>query len=275
MNTRELMNIALKLAGLEKEPYDTIISVDGENIQKILIGVDMETPEMLLAKDLGYDLVVSHHPKADESIVDFYKVMEVQIDKMVEFGVPINKAQKALAKKSKSVEINSHVSNYSRASSAAKLLNIPYMNIHMPSDLIGERFTQKYLNDKLGQNPKAKVQDILDALNELGLYDKSLSKPVARCGTATDYAGKIAVLFAGGTNGGADVYKAYFEAGVGTIVAMHAPEDVIKEVKEQNIGNIVVAGHMPSDSIGLNEIINAWEEKGMKVTKMSGILSDD
>ncbi|MDP3388121.1 MAG: hypothetical protein Q8S24_12855 [Eubacteriales bacterium] len=272
MNTRELMNIALRLAGLENEPYDTIISVEGDNIQKILIGVDMETPEMLLARDLGYDLVVSHHPKADESIIDFHKVMDVQIDKMVEFGVPINKAQKALAKKSKSVEINSHVSNYSRASSAAKLLNIPYMNIHMPSDLIGERFTQKYLDEKLGNNPKAKVQDILDALNELGLYEKSLSKPVIRCGAATDYAGKIAVLFAGGTNGGSDVYKSYYEAGVGTIVAMHAPEDVIKDVREQNIGNIVVAGHMPSDSIGLNEIVRAWEEKGMKVTKMSGII---
>jgi putative NIF3 family GTP cyclohydrolase 1 type 2 len=272
MNTRELMDIALKLAGLENEPYDTIISVEGENIQKILIGVDMDTPELMLAKDLGYDLAVSHHPKADNSIIDFHKVMEVQIDKMVEFGVPINKAQKALAKKSKSVEINSHVSNYKRASSAAKLLNIPYMNIHMPSDLIGERFTQKYLNDKLGENPKAKVQDILDALNGLDLYDKSLSKPVVRCGAATDYTGKIAVLFAGGTNGGSDVYKAYFEAGVGTIVAMHAPEDVIKEVREQNIGNIVVAGHMPSDSIGLNEIIRVWEEKGMEVTKMSGIL---
>ncbi|HBH11606.1 MAG: hypothetical protein XD91_1125, partial [Clostridiales bacterium 38_11] len=255
MNTRELMNIALRLAGLENEPYDTTISVEGENIQKILIGVDMETPEMLLAKNLGYDLVVSHHPKADETVIDFHKVMDIQIDKMVEFGVPINKAQKVLAKKSKSVEINSHVSNYSRVSSAAKLLNIPYMNIHMPSDLIGERFTQKYLNDKLGDNPKAKIKDILDALNELDLYDKSLSKPVVRCGNATDYAGKIAVLFAGGTNGGTDVYKSYFEVGVGTIVAMHAPEDVIKEVRQQNIGNIVVAGHMPSDSIGLNEII--------------------
>jgi len=128
------------------------------------------------------------------------------------------------------------------------------------------------LNDKLGDNPKAKIKDILDALNELDFYDKSLSKPVVRCGADTDYAGKIAVLFAGGTNGGADVYKAYFEAGVGTIVAMHAPEDVIKEVRQQNIGNIVVAGHMPSDSIGLNEIIKAWEEKGMEVTKMSGII---
>jgi hypothetical protein len=25
----------------------------------------METPELLLAKELGYDCVVSHHPKAD------------------------------------------------------------------------------------------------------------------------------------------------------------------------------------------------------------------
>ncbi len=77
---------------------------------------------------------------------------------------------------------------------------------------------------------------------------------------------------AGGTNGGADVLKAYFEAGVGTIVCMHVPEDVKKAVQEQNIGNVIVAGHMASDSIGLNVIIEAWKKEGLDVTKMSGIL---
>jgi putative NIF3 family GTP cyclohydrolase 1 type 2 len=65
MNTNDLMNTALKLANLEEMPYDTNIIVEGENIKKVLIGIDMETPELLLAKELGYDCVVSHHPKAD------------------------------------------------------------------------------------------------------------------------------------------------------------------------------------------------------------------
>ena len=77
---------------------------------------------------------------------------------------------------------------------------------------------------------------------------------------------------AGGTNGGVDVYKSYFEAGVGTIIAMHVPEDVKKAVQEQNIGNIIIAPHMPSDSIGLLEIVKAWREQGVEVTCMSGIV---
>jgi putative NIF3 family GTP cyclohydrolase 1 type 2 len=272
MNTTDIMNVALELANLDSIPHDTVISVPGENIKKVLIGVDMETPELLLAKELGYDLVISHHPKADTAVVNFHKVMDIQIDKMVENNVPINKAQKALAKKVKSVEIGRHVANYDRVSSAAKLMSIPFMNIHLPADLISEQFTQDHLDKALGHNPKATLNDVIESLNELEVYQKSLSKPVIRCGSGNDYAGKVLVLFAGGTNGGADVYKAYFEAGVGTIVAMHAPEDVIKATKEQNIGNIVVAGHMPSDSIGLNKLIEALQDKALEVTKISGIL---
>jgi hypothetical protein len=77
---------------------------------------------------------------------------------------------------------------------------------------------------------------------------------------------------AGGTNGGEAVFKAYFEAGVGTIVCMHVPEEVRKAVADQNIGNIVVAGHMASDSIGINIFIRNLQEQGLTVTTMSGIV---
>jgi hypothetical protein len=232
----------------------------------------METPELLLGKELGYDCVVSHHPKAEGSVVNFSKVMDVQIDKMVEFGVPINKAQKVLRKKQNTVELGGHVSNYDRHASSARLLGMPYMNIHLPADIITEEIVQKHLDKKLNDNPKRTLGDVVDALNEMDVYKNALSNPVIRVGGKNDYAGKIAVLMAGGTNGGTDVMKAYFEAGVGTIVCMHVPEDVKKAVAEQNIGNVIVAGHMASDSIGLNVIIEAWEKEGLEVTKMSGIL---
>ncbi len=271
MNTKQMMDMALELAGLEETPVDSGIHVDGENIKKVLIGVDMETAELMLGDKLGVDCVVSHHPMAGTQIVDFAKVMDIQIDKMVEFGVPINRAQKALRKKTSSVELNSHVRNFDRPSSAARLLGMPYMNIHLPADIIGEKIMQSYLNDAVKDKPKATLQDVVDAISAFEEYKDTLAKPVIRVGGPSDYAGKIAVLFAGGTNGGAAVYKSYFDAGVGTIVAMHVPEDVKKAVEEQGIGNVVVAGHMASDSIGLNKIVEAWEKSGVEVIKMSGL----
>lgn len=272
VTTQQLMDKALELAGLETLPQDSTICVPGEGIRRLMVGIDMDTPELLLAKQLGFDCVVSHHPKADSAAMDFHKVMEVQIDKMVSFGVPINKAQKCLRKKVLDIAMGDHVGNFDRASSSARLLNMPYMNVHLPADIIGEQIVQEHLDQRLGSKPKATLQDVLDALNEIGEYQRSLAKPVIRVGGPNDYAGKIAVLMAGGTNGGKDVYQAYFDAGVGTIVCMHVPGDVKKAVEEQGIGNVIVAGHMSSDSIGLNRLVAAWEAMGVEVVKTSGIL---
>lgn len=272
MNTKDLMNSALKIAKLDVIPHDTDIIVVGENIKKVLIGIDMETPELLLAKELGFDCVVSHHPKADNCVVDFAKVMDVQIDRMTQAGVPINKAQKALKKKQMSIDLVQHASNYDRVSSAARLLNMPYLNIHIPADLITESIVQTRLNNAFDTKPKTKLKDIIEELNSWEYYQGKVAQPIIRVGSNNDYAGKIEVLMAGGTNGGVDVFKSYFEAGVGTIVAMHVPEDVKKAVIEQNIGNIIIAPHMPSDSIGLLEIVKAWRVEGLEVTCMSGIV---
>ena len=76
----------------------------------------------------------------------------------------------------------------------------------------------------------------------------------------------------GVTGGGPEVYKSYFRAGVGTLILMHASEDDIKAVTEQNIGNIIIAGHMASDSYGMNRIIEEWEKRGLEVTRMSGLI---
>lgn len=272
MNTKEIMDLALELAGLEETPADSGIIVEGEGIKKVLFGVDMDTPEILLARDLGADCVISHHPMAGRPVIDFHKVMDIQIDKMMEFGVPINKAQKALKKRVGKVERGMHVRNFDRAGSAAKLLNMPYLNIHIPADIITENYVQDFLNEKFNDKPKAKLSEIVDALMEINEYKEAIAGPAVWVGSGNDYAGKVAVLMAGGTNGGADVFKAYFEAGVGTIICMHVPEDVKEAVEKQNIGNIIVAGHMASDAIGLNILISEMEKRGLEVTKMSGII---
>lgn len=272
MNTKEIMDLALELAGITEIPEDSGIIVEGDNIKKLCIGVDMEAAEMLIAKEIGADAVITHHPVGGPPRINLFKVMQKQIDRMVEAGVPVNKAQKMLKEQVGKVERGLHVTNYDRAVSAAKLLNLPFLGIHTPTDILAEKKVQQHLDQALADKPKATVGDVIEALNQLPEYKNTVSKPAARVGSEKDYAGRVFVTMSGGTGGGAKVAKAYFEAGVGTLVCMHMPEDVIKAVKEQNIGNVVVAGHMASDSVGINQLIAALEQRGVEVVRMSGVV---
>ena len=270
MNTKEIMDLALEMAGLTEIPGDSGIIVQGDNITKAAFGVDMEAAEMMIARELGVDLVITHHPVGGSPRLNLFKVMDNQVARMVAAGVPINKAQKMLQEQKGKVERSLHVTNYDRAASAARLLNMPFMGIHTPADLLTERKVQAHLDGSL--EAKSTLADVLDALMQLPEYKNALTKPEIRVGSEKDYAGKVFVTMAGGTNGGVNVARAYFEAGIGTLVCMHMPEDVIKAVREQNIGNIIVAGHMASDSIGINLIIKALETRGMEVIRMSGVI---
>ncbi len=272
MNTKQIMDLALELANLKEIPADSGIITEGENIKKVMIGVDMEAAEMLIAKELNVDLVITHHPVGGSPRINLHQVMKNQIDRMVEAGVPINKAQKALAEQVDKVERNLHVSNYDRAVSAAKVLGMPFMGIHTPTDILAENKVQSHLDEDLSNNPMVTVADVIESLKKLPEYHKTLAQPAVRVGSEKDYAGKVFVTMSGGTGGGTKVAEAYFEAGVGTLVCMHIPEDVIKAVKEQNVGNVIVAGHMASDSVGINQLIDALEAKGLEVIRMSGVI---
>jgi len=264
------MDMALKTAGLTEMPGDCGIIVPGENIKKVLMGVDMDTAELMLAKQLGYDCVVSHHPR--NTNVDMPNLLDTHILKLEALGVPRNKSQKLLDSRKEELNYNQHVANSRRSESAAKLLNMPYMCIHTPTDVIGEAIVQEFLDKKFKDKPETKVQEIVEALEEIGEYKNSARKPVIRVGSKESYAGKIYVLMSGLTGPGPKITKEYFEAGVGTLVLMHIPEKDAKELKEQAIGNVVVAGHMSSDSLGLNKIAQSWAEKGVETTMMSGIV---
>lgn len=62
MDTKQILDLALSMAGMSEVPGDSGVLVHGENIKKVLIGVDMGTAEILLARELKVDLVIGHHP---------------------------------------------------------------------------------------------------------------------------------------------------------------------------------------------------------------------
>ena len=171
MTTKELMDIALKAAGMKEIPHDSGIIVEGKGIKKVLMGVDMDTAELLLARELGFDCVVSHHPRNTNP--QMLEVLHAHIRNLEALGVPRNKSQKLLEERKTELSYNQHVSNSRRSESAAKLLNMPYMCIHTPADCISEAIVRDFLDKKFKNKPETTVQDVVEALEGINEYKDS------------------------------------------------------------------------------------------------------
>jgi hypothetical protein len=58
------MRLALKIVELKKIPEDSAIYENGNNIRKVLFGIEAGVPDLLLAKQEAYYAVIAHHPQA-------------------------------------------------------------------------------------------------------------------------------------------------------------------------------------------------------------------
>jgi putative NIF3 family GTP cyclohydrolase 1 type 2 len=74
----------------------------------------------------------------------------------------------------------------------------------------------------------------------------------------------------GGTEGSKEIYQAMANAGIGTVVGMHQSEDHRKNAEKAHI-NVVVAGHISSDSVGMNIILDELEKKGVEIVAFGGL----
>jgi hypothetical protein len=147
---------------------------------------------------------------------------------------------------------------------------MPYMNIHTPLDEVGRRVMDQQIKTRTEKD--VTVKDVVAALNDLPEFKNAVTKIKIRLGKAEYPAGKIVVSHGAGTNGGYEVAKSYFEHGIGTVVYIHiGAEDLAKLKTEQKTGNLIVTGHVASDSVGINPFIHELNRKEVSVTTI-GII---
>ena len=144
-----------------------------EEIKTVIVGIDMEIGELLLAdrlteKGQKVDLVIAHHPEG-KAYANFYEVMHMQADILSKHGVPINIAEDLLEGRIKEVERRLMPANHSRAVDAAKLLDIPFMCMHTPTDNMVATYLQKLIDRKKPDT----LDDILKILLDIPEYHKA------------------------------------------------------------------------------------------------------
>lgn len=245
-------------------------------VDKVIVGIDMRVGEMVLADRLngkgeGIDLVISHHPEG-RALAALDEVMDLQIDMLHMYGVPITVAESIMKKRIGEVFRRFAPLNHHQTIDASRLLNLPFMCVHTPADNIG----WKYLADRVEDNDELDtVQDVLDELMKIEEYkiaQKQKAGPMIFLGNPHARAGKVRVVeFTGGTEGAKEVYERLSHAGIGTIIGMHISEEHRKEAQKHHM-NMIVTGHMASDSIGMNILMDELEKKGVTVLPCSGFI---
>lgn len=272
-----------KLSEIEKEEFDKDalenpyldsrichIAQD-KKVKKVLIGIDIEPAEILMAKEIGeIDLIIAHHP-IGKGLAHLADVMDLHCDVLSFYGVPINIAESLMKERIGEVARGVNKLNHQRTVDAAKLLKVNLMNSHTPCD----NLAAKFLKDLIEKEKPERVGDLINLLKEIPEYREAMKMgagPKIFVGAPENRCGRIALTeITGGTEGSPKLYEKMANTGIGTVVAMHQSEEHRKEAETANI-NVVIAGHMSSDSLGVNLFLDELEKRGIEIVPCSGLI---
>jgi hypothetical protein len=263
------------LESLENPYSDSriLFGTGDEEVRSALVGIDMEGPEVVLAyalreKGEPIDLMIAHHPEG-RPFASLYDVMGMQADILGRVGVPISVAEDLMEKRIREVERRLLPANHTRAVDAARLLGIPFMCMHTLAD----NMVATYLQRRFDEEKPYRVSDIVDMLNSIPEYQEARRQgvgPKVLIGSDKRTSGRVFVDMTGGTGGSKDIFRSLATSGVSTIVGMHIGEEHRKEAEKNHV-NVVIAGHISSDNLGVNLLLDELSrQEPLKVYECSG-----
>ncbi len=272
--------------GREKEYFDTerltnpyidsVIHVDDKKtkVKRIMAGIDIDAADILVASQLAergtpVDLVIAHHPTG-KAIARLHDVMDLQADVFVSEGMPVHVAEKIMDDRICEVGRGVHGMNHYQVVDVARILGINFINTHTITD----NMVDQYIRDFLLKKDPYRLADLLDALMEIPEYQEATRQgagPTLFSGSMKHRVGKFIVEMTGGTEPSNKLYEHFSRAGISTLVSMHIREASMEKAKEQGM-NIVVAGHMSSDSLGMNLFLDELEARGIEIIPCGGLI---
>jgi putative NIF3 family GTP cyclohydrolase 1 type 2 len=243
-------------------------------VKRILAGIDIGSAEILLASQLNergkkIDLVLAHHP-IGRGLADLHGVMDMTTEVYENLGIPVHLAEQITEERIKEVGRSVHPANHFQVIDMAKLLQIDLMNTHTATDNLVSQYVEKFLKNKKPET----INDLLKVLLEIPEYSEAKkvgAGPKLFAGNPRHRVGKFLMEMTGGTNPSQKVYEILSKAGISTIVTMHMKDDAMNKAKEQFM-NVVVAGHISSDSLGMNLFLDELEKQGVEVLTCGGLI---
>lgn len=267
---------------LLKHPYGDSalhhISSKEKQIHRVLAGIDSNGSDLLASKmfsqenpQKAIELVIAHHP-VGKALTGLDSVMDLQVDVYSQYGIPVNIVEGLMHKRISEVSRGISPGNHYHSVDIARLLDVSFMNIHTPADNMVANYLKGFVEKK--KNIEY-VGDVLDVLMEIPEYQEATRRgtpPRLFSGSRGNRVGRIAFTeITGGTEGSPEIYDYMSRAGIGTVISMHQSEKHRQQAEKAHI-NVIIAGHMSSDSIGMNLFLDELEKKGIEVIPIGGLI---
>lgn len=258
-------------------PYDDTRICAGDpdlEVRGLITGIDMEVGEVLLADRLRergatIDLILAHHPEGP-GYANLHRVMHMQADLWAARGVGIGVADALIDGRAEEIRRRIMPVNHYRAIDAARHLGFASMSCHTPADNNVNRFVQNLVD---GEAPRT-LDDLVKLLHTVPEYADAATKgygPILIQGNGSKRCGTCLADMTGGTEGPKEALDKLVAAGIDTLVGMHYSEEHRKHAEELKL-NLVIAGHISSDTLGMNLVLDRIEAQGVEVICTSGMV---
>lgn len=245
-----------------------------KDVKRVMAGIDIDSSDILLASQLNergkkIDLVIAHHP-VGRALAHLHDVMNMAVGVFESLGIPVHLAEKIMEDRANEVGRGLHPINHYQTVNVAQLLGINFINTHTITDNLVDEFIREYLKNK---HPET-LGELMDALMELPEYQEATRQgagPKIFAGSPRHRVGKYVVEMTGGTEPSAKIYQELSRSGVSTVVGMHMRKETLDKASEVQL-NVVTAGHMSSDSLGMNLFLDELEKKGIEIVPCGGLI---
>ncbi len=287
--TEEIVEIALRVAGMTELPLDSGIHVPGTGIRRLLFAMDVTVGLLHMAKQSGFDGVLGHHPVG--VLYNRGEVYRQHLDLLELYGVPRTTAQAAVGDfldraVRRMQNARFRMLPYESPNQTvlevdvARFLGLPLLNVHNPCDALGRRILQERIDAAAAANPRWTVADVLalvESLPEAGYARRIYGiSPVLCTGDPHAPAGKTVFVHGALSAPGVPIVRCYWEHGVETVVMLHGDFDTLETLRKEAKGkHLILTGHYLGDSLGITPLIRALRSSGLEVTCMGGIIDLD
>src|SRR5712692_2338843 len=288
VSAQELMDLATELADLDEAPRDSGIHVPGDGIRRIIFALDVNVGLLMLAKQLGYDAVVGHHPCATllnqgEVYREHYGLVTrfglSEAEARAEFGPSLERTVRRLRnRRLRSIYYESPNQTFLEVD-AARALGLVFLNIHNACDELGRQIGQAQLDTTLAAKPTSTLADLVDAMYALPEtriaarhYDIPLELAIGDPGAP---AGRAAFVHGCLSAPEHDIVRFYWRHGIPTVMALHAAFEDLERLKQKPEGSLILTGHYAGDSYGFTPFVRALRDRGLEVTCMGGAIDVD
>jgi hypothetical protein len=285
LRTDEILGIGLKLANMSEVPLDSGIHVPGENIKRFVFSMDVNVGLLHVAKQMEFDAVVGHHPCG--VLLHRGEVYRRHVDLLEMHGIPRERSMAVLSGSIDGIVRRMENNRFRMLHhecpnqtvlevDAARMLNLPFMNIHNPFDETGRRVLQSKLDEASAEDPRWKLKNVLALIENLpeARYAKDVYGISPRLFIGDPEAEASRVVFVHGALSAPhpEIIRFYWQNGFPTVVILHGEFESLEKLRTEKQGSLILTGHFLGDSIGMTPFIRAIRQRGLEVVCMGGII---